>query len=474
MELLRVQYASESEIESVDIEKGEPLGDRDTRKVYLVTYSQADLVKFPSRYEFAMAIVNSFTHGRTKVIQWCCCMEDHKTCGKHYHIALKLNRVQRWLASKRYLKDHYDITVHYSSKHHNYYSAWQYVTKSDQEYLQSERHPDLRNSNEPRTATASRAKRQSRKLHELLTDEFEMSASESEEPPKKRKQKKRLSAFDVSEIIQNKNIKTITELQALAQQQKTEGKTDLAEFILSRSPRLVADILNTSWQMLNADKKLTRSMKSRLELLQDASHAECVPGCKGNWLTCAEEVLRHNRVDIFEFAEAIHDLLEKGRGKFRNIMIIGPANCAKTFLLNPLNDVYKTFSNPATGRFAWVGCDQAECIFLNDFRWSQDMIPWHDLLLLLEGQEVHLPAPKTHFAEDILFDKDTPIFATSKQELIYVKNGIVDTRETEMMKVRWKVFTFFHQMPQERQRELVPCPRCFARLVIMKPETEAA
>ena len=55
-------------------------------------------------------------------------------------------------------------------------------------------------------------------------------------------------------------------------------------------------------------------------------------------------------------------------------MIVGPANCAKTFLLNPLNVIFNTFSNPASTRFAWVGAEQAECIFLNDFRWSPAVI----------------------------------------------------------------------------------------------------
>ena len=57
-------------------------------------------------------------------------------------------------------------------------------------------------------------------------------------------------------------------------------------------------------------------------------------------------------------------------------------------------------------------------------------------LLLLEGQLVHLPAPKSHFAKDMVFDRDTPIFATSKYPLVFVKNGMVDKRETEMMTVR--------------------------------------
>ena len=64
------------------------------------------------------------------------------------------------MMSKRYLKSNYGITVHYSNRHHNYYSAWLYVTKSDADYRESSGHPDLRNRGEPRTDLASRGRRQ--------------------------------------------------------------------------------------------------------------------------------------------------------------------------------------------------------------------------------------------------------------------------------------------------------------------------
>lgn len=95
-------------------------------------------------------------------------------------------------------------------------------------------------------------------------------------------------------------------------------------------------------------------------------------------------------------------------------MICGRANTGKTFLLKPLTSVYRTFCNPACTSFAWVGAEDAECIFLNDFRWSSQIIQWHDFLLLLEGQMVHVPAPKTHYAKDIALEKDTPFFLYRK------------------------------------------------------------
>ena len=80
--------------------------------------------------------------------------KNTKKAGEHYHLALKLKEI-----AGGYLRNEYDITVNYSSRHHNYYSAWQYVTKSDDMYVESADHPDLKISSEPQTSSASRAKR---------------------------------------------------------------------------------------------------------------------------------------------------------------------------------------------------------------------------------------------------------------------------------------------------------------------------
>ena len=86
-------------------------------------------------------------------------------------------------------------------------------------------------------------------------------------------------------------------------------------------------------------------------------------------------------------------------------------------------------------------------IFLNDFRWSDKIIPWHDLLLLLEGQTVHLPATKS------LFERDVPIFCTGKDELVYIRGGVADSRETD---------------------DILPCPRCFAEFICGREGSVAA
>ena len=92
-------------------------------------------------------------------------------------------------------------------------------------------------------------------------------------------------------------------------------------------------ILNTAWEIENAAEKLARSKKTRLELLQEAKEKECMEGCGGLWKICAEEILANNLVPLQVFHDAVCDTLIKGRGKYRNIMITGNANCGKTFLL---------------------------------------------------------------------------------------------------------------------------------------------
>ena len=367
---------------------------------------------------------------------------DHANSGVHYHMAVKLERRRRWLHVHNYIDREYGIKVNFSGRHENYYTAWAYTTKEDISAVQSENHPDLGRIGAPITSNACSANRAGSK-----------------------RKRKALSIFDVSQLAVEKGIKTRLELLAFANQQKQEGRTDLAEFIANRGGKAVEEALSVGWEMEKAEGELARSKMTRIELLYSELGKTCVEGCNGRWLTMAEQVLRRNEIDLDEFAGAVRVLLREGRGKYRNMLLTGVANCGKTFLLNLLNSVFKSFCNPATTTFAWVGTESAEVIFLNDFRWCPQIIPWHDLLLLLEGQKVHLPAPKTHFSQDVEFSRDTPIFCTSKEEFTFVRGGMLDQRETEMMRVRWKVFSFHAQIPEEEQQCVSPCPRCFAALI---------
>ena len=121
-----------------------------------------------------------------------------------------------------------------------------------------------------------------------------------------------MSAFELSQIIVEDGITTRTELLAFADQQKEEGKTDIAEFVVNRGARVVAEVIGTAWEMKTAKQKLKRSRKSRLDILQDALVEQCVSGCNGLWYYCAIETLERNGIDKSCYKKAVTDLLEKG------------------------------------------------------------------------------------------------------------------------------------------------------------------
>ena len=64
-----------------------------------------------------------------------------------------------------------------------------------------------------------------------------------------------MSCYDVAEIIVAIKIKTRTELLFFARQQKQEDKTDLAEFLINRGSKVVADVLQIAWEMEHSEEK---------------------------------------------------------------------------------------------------------------------------------------------------------------------------------------------------------------------------
>ena len=114
-------------------------------------------------------------------------------------------------------------------------------------------------------------------------DESSNSDSKTDENKSNNPRKRRLSTFEVSEIVVEKQIRSVMELHALARKQKSQGKTDLAEFILNRVPRVISDIVKTAWDMENAEVTLQRSRKSRMLQLEEAGERNCVDGCDGQW-----------------------------------------------------------------------------------------------------------------------------------------------------------------------------------------------
>ena len=311
------------------------------RSVYLITFSQCDSSHL-SRAEFANIIVDAWhSRSRARICQWVVSLEAHENGGSHFHMAIKLTATSRWRAIRKLIDTKYGIKLNFSDSHENYYTAYSYVVKEDPDFVLSPGHPDLSNADPPPTTKATSQRKKAAKVS-------------------KKKKRKRLAVYDVVRIVQTKKIQSRLELMALAAKWQEEGKTDLAEFVANRGPKIVNEAMETAKELNEAQKRLKRANKTRIELLEESAASACVDGCQGEWLSAAKEILVLNGIGIQDFSSALHDALKRGRGKYRNVYIYGPANCGKTFLLSPLKKILECFMNPASGTFAWLGIENAE------------------------------------------------------------------------------------------------------------------
>ncbi len=417
------------------------------RIIYLLTYSQADLVMYPTRQSFADLVKEAFSLRNVNVIQWVVSLESHDNGGRHYHMALKLDKRCRWLATKRYMLATYGVNINFEEGEEGdtYYTAYQYVTKEDNDFLMSDGHPEM--NAVPRTLHAVRRRRGQ--------------AARG----KGSKRVRMMSEFELVQVVQSRNLKSRVEVMALAARLQSQGNCRLVELLANKGTKCIDNALNLTSELAQANSKLQRKQRSGIEILEAARENGCVEGCEGVWLESAEQVLLQNSIPFSSFATAVYDLLKYGSGKFRNIFVHGPSNCGKSFLLKPIMRIFDTFSNPAHGTFAWVRVDEKEVILLNDFRWSPVIIAWETLLLLLEGDTTHLPAPKNACYRDIELASDTPIFATADMPIVLAKGGTVDPINTRMMEVRWRFFHLWRAIKEEDQKNMEPCSHCFAELI---------
>ena len=220
-------------------------------------------------------------------------------------------------------------------------------------------------------------------------------------------------------------------------------------------------------------KSRTRRGLSLVDILKEHLQKPCSVSndskfkCNGAWLAAALQTLRLNGIPVAEFREAVKNALIHGRGKGRNLFLVGPSNSAKTFLLYPLVDIYDCFMCPASTTYNFVSAVKKEVILFNDIRYGEKFLPWQDFLNLLDGSKLNVAMPKSHFETDIEWSAKQPIFATSDKRIIRIVNGCVDSGETNQMNKRWKYIEFSHIYKDgEINYDLIPCGRCFAQLIL--------
>ena len=142
------------------------------------------------------------------------------------------------------------------------------MTKQDKEFVQSPGHLDL-SDGPPKTTRASFANKPhstgSHGAEPVPDDSSDCNEESSEDHGQKKNSKtnreKRMSSYELGEIVVAKKIKSCTKLLAFAREQKLEGKTDVAEFVLNRGSKTLRNFckLHGTWRI---PKKRHKGKKS--------------------------------------------------------------------------------------------------------------------------------------------------------------------------------------------------------------------
>ena len=181
-----------------------------------------------------------------------------------------------------------------------------------------------------------------------------------------------------------------------------------------------------------------------------------------------KEILKANGLDG-EFQEEVLGALRVGRAKMRNICVLGPANCGKSFLFRGLLELFTTYQRPDGGSYQLEDLLGAEVVFLNDFEYdtgAKDWMPWSFFKNFLEGNAVKVARPKTRGSNEV-FKGTAPVFFTAPREVTLFRRGFEVEAETSQMRKRIKYFVLQHPIPEEKREEVTRvCPHCTARLYL--------
>ena len=460
---------------------GPELGRRQNRHVYFITLSRADTGVIPTQNEFAKGILDVLSELKLMEIlqRWVACKEQHADGSWHYHMAIHLSKQRKWVQIKDLYRSKTGFELHFSAKSYGYAKAYNYVTKSGASSLisHSPNHEHMALIRKPQTekcmaANVQRGQEKEKKKRQRETSE----ASASSRGKSKKEQPQDLRHKDVTRLIVEKRIGTYQHLQGLAEVRRRLDQWDLFNYLAVHSKVRTAEMIERVWSTMQAPEDIAQINLPRITVLENARSGECVSGCDGKWKQNAGQIIEQNPlVDGKRLKKAIRDNVDMGRCKGQTVFLIGPKDCGKSFLLLPLELLFKTFSNPTRGSYNWVGIQDSECIFLNDFRWDKDIIDWSDFLRLLAGERLWFEMPKNLFPTNYLLDENNtiPIFGTGKARTQWRgAYQAIDISEDQQLDCRISYFDFTYSIPSDKIARrgsagwAPACPKCFAEFVM--------
>jgi len=449
-----------------------------TRQTYLFTWSHSDgdRVK-PEEYrkeDFVEVLETAYAISlpRNPIAQMSVFEERHDGGQKHYHAIVMTEKVHRWKGVCAWLKRR-GICLH-ASAHAQYYEAYRYCVLPSAHKPRNELDPNPYHSpGHPEPWKAARVPPNARAMQyrrdgllasatNATQDTADEQGDDGAAGHKKKKVQRESKKVKVHNAIVTLKLKTVSMLKAYAREEVMAGRPDVLDFVLGC--RDLGAFVRLCWSIEGSPEDAARAERSPLEIVKDA-RVELPCECNGEWGPAALGTLERNGFTREAFAEAVVKTL-KGPSKMGNLFIHGVSNSGKSFMINPLQRIFKCFTKVQLGSsYALAPLPEYECVVWHEFEHCEKTVAWSDLLAWLEGGTFFIAKSKAFAATDEEYEpKGTPCFFTGPHKLTHS-----DESKSTMLTNRFIYLNFTVPWLDSQIRDIPVCGRCWSRFVLGEP-----
>ena len=401
------------------------------------------------RQSFRVVCVEAHTFCKVDLLETACFLEPHANGDPHLNLLVRAAEQYEWKPVAGRLLNHHRVHVSFGS----HITTWQGGVVYGCVASEHKKEEDVDTAPDQWKQDGS----QPTPLKEFLPRRFR-------QPGFVRQTK--LTPLAFFDLCAKLELATEEALWAKATDLSDQGDRALLSFLLENDAgTYFAKVVKAQ----QAKETLRRSHLTREQLLDEYfTKNTCSCASNGHCHALMKRILQKNGLDG-TWQKEVLGTLRTGRAKMRNLCLLGPPDCAKSFLLKGLEEVYQTYTRPDGGSYQLEDLLGAELVFLNDFEYdsgAKDWMPWFYFKNLLEGTSVKVGCPKNKGGNQV-FKGTAPVLLTAPDEVKLKRHGQEVVAETKQMQKRIKYFRLTWQIPEdEREEVLRVCAHCTARLYL--------
>ena len=398
----------------------------------------------------------------------------------HDHLPVAARKF-RFMPVKRALLHRFGLASHWSCTHTGYWSCIRYLYKEsekkpkeslDRAYMlwasfDAGPHPVLDECcNAPLTSAAIVARRK----------------CAEEGAVAKGKTQPRVTKLDVWPIVVQNGIRNtpddLTAHKQLAAWVKTRGTAEMQQFLFKNRSRL-SQLVDDIWEWETIEKDLVVARASRVERMRAVAAEPCE--CGGEWVKHVQESFRLNTIDEAALLRDVRDSMTTGRSAQTPAIVLAGRRGGegKSFFLKAMFSAFgesHVFATPEAGTFPLVDLPGRKVIFLDEWRFNQQVLSFATQCLLYDGSIVPINRPqndagaKGHYS----YQGSAPVFVTTK--LVDIERldrlaaddpltGAPIDANASMLRRRLKIYPFTVRIPKPPPG-IKHCGPCFSKAVL--------